>query len=126
MSQSKIVEVDGFIVQRSPGIHPVNFIYSAWEKTGLKDDKQPRHSTATKLPGSPEWLGRIGTRPLPEAVNALPVGDERFKGAVAHRQAQMREAHRLIFRAFPHLASLSQSDVRPKGNGNVETTEVGA
>lgn len=73
-------------------------VWSAWE-TPYAD----HHSLCT-VDGV--LFGLIGSRPLPEAIRAMPASAERVAAADAFYQEQYLEAYRLIFAEHPELRDL--------------------
>jgi hypothetical protein len=68
-------------------------VYSAWEPMA-------GHSTMTTIDGA--WWGRIGCRPLPAELDALPArSDERFLAVTEWHEAQYQEAYSAILAQAP-------------------------
>jgi hypothetical protein len=70
-------------------------VYTVWESSALMGP----HSTITSNPAG-GWFGRLGTRRLPNAVDAIPVGPVRFVAVDCHHAAQYRLAYAAIRTAF--------------------------
>ena len=86
-------------VTRTPILTTDLVVYSVYEETGFPMS----HSTVMLLDKEQAWLGRIGTRMLPEHIDALPCGKERFDAVEKHRQEQEAIAYRAILDAYPEL-----------------------
>jgi hypothetical protein len=66
----------------------------------------PQHSTIMSgtdigVPGS--FAGRLGTRRLPEWIDAIPYSDRRVKVVGRYHRAQYRAAYKLILAHLPQL-----------------------
>lgn len=80
--------------------------YSAWEPEHRDYGK---HSTLTTLDGA--TYGRIGTRALPPAIEALGLGtDERWAAVKEWHRTQDEEAYALILAAYPEAQDGHRSD----------------
>lgn len=88
---------DGCVVERFNVAGTPTWVYQAWEP---RAEGSTNHSTITHGP-SGEPLGKIGTRRLPPAEDALPPGIVRSSVVKAWYEAQYEAAYRAILQAFP-------------------------
>lgn len=73
--------------------------FTAWER---QNGGILGHSTITTIDG--QWYGRIGTRRLPDHLEALPpMTDERYNAVREWQQEQYDEAYILILSEHPWL-----------------------
>lgn len=72
----------------------------------------PRAQKDTFKPRTYAWFGRLGTRPLPSDIEALPYAGpdcERVKRCEAWRDAQHAEAVAILHAAFPESMNATKS-----------------
>lgn len=50
------------------------------------------------------WFGRLGTRQLPQWIDAIPVGPKRFQAVGRWHRAQYRAAYKVILANLPEWA----------------------
>lgn len=66
-----------------------------------------RHGTimhGSDLGESAGWFGRLGTRQLPQWIDAIPVGPRRLKTVGRWHRAQYRAAYKVILANLPEWA----------------------
>lgn len=84
------------IVRKSRIIGTRIDVYVVWEPSALTG----QHSSLTTIDG--KWYGRVGTRPLPAALDALPaMSDERYNAVKRFHEEQYQEAYALIIATHP-------------------------
>lgn len=82
-------------------------IYEAYEPTSWGFAGAPRHSSITRIDG--RTYGRIGTRDLPEELEALPRGEERYELVRAWQRTEDERAYVAIIAAHPSLTNARRS-----------------
>ncbi len=80
-------------------IGTTTLVFAAWEPLE-RTDAGYSHGTSRTIDG--ERFGRIGTRALPEDLNALR-GEERIRRVGAWQESQYQEAYTAIFAARTEL-----------------------
>lgn len=120
------------IVQRIPIITSSTVVFTVYEKADHPLEAGGTHSTIMTFDGRDGWYGRLGTRRLPNEINVIPVGKERFTSVDAFHRAQYEEAYRAILDSYPELeanptASYHSGEVAIRAdrrNGPGDSSEV--
>lgn len=103
----------GQIVTRTRILGTSIHVYAVWEES-----RGNQHSTITYTCTEFSPAGRIGTRRLPAALDALPaLTDERIDAVTAWHAAQYAEAYAAILQAYPEAGA---PDAR-RSLGEIET-----
>lgn len=100
-----LILTGGIVIERAPRAGGVT-LFTVWEQTKPSPGYAYGHSAITHFDDLHGTYGGLGTRNLPEHLNALPArSKERIEAVRQWREEQYAEAYRIIIESFPEAAA---------------------